>query len=569
MPAGHRRWATLPRPSWAKPGDGPVASDDEDDEGVEGGVRIRPPSPLGDIEEIEDGILENPAETLEKLRDLWAERERCGPIDPYMTDFGLAMKGVACMVDDRPFGGAKYDLAWEGLLEAGLGDFCEEVVGQEDFFGEHPYWVEPMLHIIRTTASWCTKRDLEYTSLLGEQLRRTVSLLCRNGQSHYDLFNDANMVLALYAPGNPESSQDMRQHMQSILFGTAHFYLHEDSGSDIRLDAMDAKYFREMCLHLWHFRGDENGWQGDVMLLLALQSLGSASLQDYSHFFDNVVPKVIDPHNFLAGVRDYMEQTKFPYPTYHENLVKGLRGVLSTDPYWPHYHSSGFLTGVKTMINSYIPFADLPQWRVLECALELLVTLTDAAPINDAAGPLIRQIDVIEIISRSSLAFAQAEDVNSDDDVCVKIIKSYTRIAAALGLRPGKNALRKDFRQATRRHWYSTLKTLREMPLRDSKTSRKCAQLVPAWEGLGEALNLEEASEQADYEREVKRVAQLCAWPQCEYHDQKPPNPTRACVGCGEARYCSRACQQKDWKGGHKLKCGNRLKSVPHQPRQE
>lgn len=167
-------------------------------------------------------------------------------------------------------------------------------------------------------------------------------------------------------------------------------------------------------------------------------------------------------------------------------------------------------------------------------------------------------------MSRSSIVFARADIANTDNgersvnrrrlpsliqtivtDVCIKIIESYTRIAAALGLRSGKNALRKAFRQAARRQWYRTLKTLRELPLRDTRATRKCAQLMPAWQGLGEALNLDETSEKADYDHEMKKVAQLCAWTECEYHEKKPPNPTRVCAGCGEARYCSRLCQQK------------------------
>ena len=133
----------------------------------------------------------------------------------------------------------------------------------------------------------------------------------------------------------------------------------------------------------------------------------------------------------------------------------------------------------------------------------------------------------------------------SSAGACVKIITTYTRVAAALGLRSGKNALRKDFRRAARRHWYRTLKILRELSLQHNRSTLNCARLVSAWEGLGEALNLEEASENMDYEREMKRVAQLCAWSGCEYHEKKPPHPTRVCVGCGEARYCSRPCQQK------------------------
>ncbi|KZV69289.1 hypothetical protein PENSPDRAFT_487195 [Peniophora sp. CONT] len=152
-------------------------------------------------------------------------------------------------------------------------------------------------------------------------------------------------------------------------------------------------------------------------------------------------------------------------------------------------------------------------------------------------------------MSRSAIIFARADAADSDNmevaNVCVRIINAYTRVAAALGMRSGKNALRKDFRQAARRHWYRTLKTLRELPPRDQRTTRRRSQLIDAWERLGVALKLEEINEKTDYEREVKKAAQLCAWVQCEYHEKKPPQPTRACVGCGETRYCSRACQQK------------------------
>ena len=41
-----------------------------------------------------------------------------------------------------------------------------------------------------------------------------------------------------------------------------------------------------------------------------------------------------------------------------------------------------------------------------------------------------------------------------------------------------------------------------------------------------------------------------------------PPPPVSSCARCGEARYCSVACQRADWLAGHKKYCG-RLRAAP------
>ncbi|CAI7919360.1 unnamed protein product [Closterium sp. NIES-54] len=43
----------------------------------------------------------------------------------------------------------------------------------------------------------------------------------------------------------------------------------------------------------------------------------------------------------------------------------------------------------------------------------------------------------------------------------------------------------------------------------------------------------------------------------------------RCCSACGEAKYCSRACQALDWKAGHKLVCAMLLATVQRQQQQQ
>ena len=106
----------------------------------------------------------------------------------------------------------------------------------------------------------------------------------------------------------------------------------------------------------------------------------------------------------------------------------------------------------------------------------------------------------------------------------------FVQTACALNLRSGKNEFRKRFKSSLRREWYPTLKTLRELP-----NAPQREDLLAVWESLGDAMDLDEAREQQQYELDLKRSAnRRCSWRQCEYHS-KAPSKTRACVGCDEA----------------------------------
>lgn len=102
-----------------------------------------------------------------------------------------------------------------------------------------------------------------------------------------------------------------------------------------------------------------------------------------------------------------------------------------------------------------------------------------------------------------------------------------------------KNVLGKAMKQAMRRQWYPTLRAIRPY----SKQSVDMNNLVTTWYSLGRGMGLDEKKEKEEYDREVKRLGQFCAWKECGFHTAKPETPLSACKGCGEVRYCGRACQ--------------------------
>lgn len=146
----------------------------------------------------------------------------------------------------------------------------------------------------------------------------------------------------------------------------------------------------------------------------------------------------------------------------------------------------------------------------------------------------------------------------------VDIVNVYASFATLVNLRSGKNTLRKAMRHSLRQEWYATLHVLRvnqrDSVLWQGSDRHRIVKLEQAWVALGAGVSLDEAAERRDYERDAKKAAMLCSWRACQYHVERPSNPLMTCKGCGQAKYCSRACQKLDWKEGrHKLRCGNRL----------
>ncbi|VDB99926.1 unnamed protein product [Peniophora sp. CBMAI 1063] len=116
-----------------------------------------------------------------------------------------------------------------------------------------------------------------------------------------------------------------------------------------------------------------------------------------------------------------------------------------------------------------------------------------------------------------------------------------------------------ELQQAISAMWYRVLKRIRDMSaVRPADESLRT--LIVLWREFGTRADLNEKAERRAYD-DAKLAAQKCAWTACEWHKTPPSTSTRLCVGCGEVRYCSKACQVKDWKeGGHKARC-RRLKA--------
>ncbi|KZV70228.1 hypothetical protein PENSPDRAFT_455102 [Peniophora sp. CONT] len=239
--------------------------------------------------------------------------------------------------------------------------------------------------------------------------------------------------------------------------------------------------------------------------------------------------------------------------------------LLNSARFYPHYKSTGTLAAVRAAYDFRIEEVESRGDRRMEFEAVNSVTwtayhLTKHAPFHDGPVLLVKQCDILEVIARFVVLHAEDKRVlNPGDNPPCRAVDVFAKVAGALHLRSGKNEFRKRFKLSLRREWYPTLKALREM----EDAGPQLGGLLEAWQALGDAMDLDEAREKLEFEHESKRAAdRRCSWNECQYHAKKPPK-TRVCVGCNEARYCSRACQRKDWReGGHRARC-KRLKDVP------
>ena len=126
----------------------------------------------------------------------------------------------------------------------------------------------------------------------------------------------------------------------------------------------------------------------------------------------------------------------------------------------------------------------------------------------------------------------------------MRAINTYITLAGGAQARGGRGELVDSMTRALQAHWYPTIRDLNAAEASDiyHAASPKVVEPLKRWIELGRTLGLELEQQKELYDR---RMAQMCAWRDCQYHQTKPPTPTRVCAGCGEVRYCSRECQKR------------------------
>ncbi|KZV74106.1 hypothetical protein PENSPDRAFT_682281 [Peniophora sp. CONT] len=287
---------------------------------------------------------------------------------------------------------------------------------------------------------------------------------------------------------------------------------------------------------------------------------------DFDQFIEEDIIGRYGAEPFMRRLAQSLEEDEaIQFPKQTATLLNGLAYVIARPEFWSHYVSTGLLDAVTSLVdNPHIPtLSSEDQWRTYKGITNILIGMLLKASIKQAAKPLVQEHNIFAIAARASICFVGTPSSELCDRVILNnIISVYTFIAGGAQARGNERDvdLLEAILQSVKAEWYPTIQSLRRLALRDSSAAEKSEMILEDWLRIGHTLGLQEKAEQRVYAREMKRVVQLCAWIECDFHEKKPPNATRACAGCGEVRYCSRECQHTDWKkGGHKQRC-KRLK---------
>ncbi|KZV66324.1 hypothetical protein PENSPDRAFT_689112 [Peniophora sp. CONT] len=456
------------------------------------------------------------------------------------------------------------------LIKAGLFEFFEEVICREEFFYDFPALLLNIFEAIKHTFLSLMAND--YPNLKRDDpgikggVDRLTAMVCRVSWEHRARLLVEQDVLDDRA-GQLKQARAALHRLVITYYNFHHPADPEHLDPQIDYSAFrhtDYEHIRRVTFFLWFHYDDtlliRN--ESDVeraragILTYAIKSLNgcaaddpepAAFASDILHEY-GAVPVLSRLDSTLRGSK--MDGTQL----FRVQMLVQLL-FLRTE-YFPHFASSGVLGALREAVDRCECDSEIPVMHgsLLITALDIYGAISTYAATNDGRAPLIRQYDAIGLLSRCILVSAELDFPFPER--CYQHIYEYTTFARALCERHGKkNVLRQALTKSVRWHWYHTLKGLREMEKAEPDVVKGRILLEKAWLSFGDVLGLDEGQEEAEYYRTVKGASQFCAWKECPYHTSRPFAPLSTCKGCGQAYYCGKACQVRDWKEGHKQAC--------------
>ncbi|VDC04751.1 unnamed protein product [Peniophora sp. CBMAI 1063] len=473
-----------------------------------------------------------------------------------------AGSGENKFVNGRPWAEPKTARVFAALRKNGLCAVCEEIVKQPDFFDLFLPFTIAVLDIIEAICVlelWLPVVDVSEVKSLGECVTRSL-------WAHKDYFLEGGPILD--APpeygGQKEFSVRLRNTVVDLLAPFLFELAHKQNWG-----AQDD--LRRIGLFCWlHTEGNE----ADILPthifkpILPLDTKPDPSMIDMergplSEVIRFTTEEAVPTYGAEPILRRLCQTLRAPWIV-DAKLVALMQGVslpILDAKMNAKLASTGLLLAWRDAVDRQ--FRDgtdvTSNWQVLDYTLQVFSVITIDVPIADGSAHLVRECGVVELVSRAVRMYPElgASEKGSALKECLRSISAYKKFAAAMNMRSGKNTLRKTFKQQMHREWYPTLQYLRSQ----SRSNIGTEKLLLAWDDFGKAVGLSEEQEKAKHAREAKKAAaeraHHCAWKECRFNEEKHPMPTtlRACSGCGVARYCSRECQRKDWKTGHKIDC--------------
>ncbi|VDB99910.1 unnamed protein product [Peniophora sp. CBMAI 1063] len=475
--------------------------------------------------------------------------------------------------------GTSFDLSFLRLSGPGLSEFFEEIVSREEFFYDFPALVLNIFKMIALTLKTAKTHfiiGLADATTIKDAMNRLVALACRVTWEHRsrllvepDVLDDHAGLLRL-----------ARTAVHGMLVGYCQLHCPTDPNckdNDIDYSVfrhVDYEYIRRLTFFMW-FHYDESIYTGDfkrtpegeafllTTVVFTLRVCGAEDPEPTAFVQSDIIPEY-DAQAVLGRLAATLRRSKMSDSTFLR-ILDLVQLLLLRSEFFPHFASAGVLGAFRDTLDVSRLDNITSENALMVNILEIYRVVAAHAPTRDGRAPLIRQHDVIGLLSRCVIVAAMHGYPYSERGR--EYVFEYITYARALLQRHGeKNALRQALIRSVRWHWYHALKELRGVERVRPEVTKGCIHLENTWMTFGKVLGLDEATEKRDYyQRAEKGASQLCAWENCRYHTVRPPAPLSTCKGCGEVYYCGRGCQVRDWKEGHRQVC-KRIKDEAHRP---
>ncbi|VDB82896.1 unnamed protein product [Peniophora sp. CBMAI 1063] len=551
------------------------SDDDDDPDGVLADARW---------DKIDALISANPAEAVRRWRQLWEKRAR-GEKNKDLKELSDHIAGFAELEEytgpDDVSGTDEVGRrmrTFRDLYRAGLCEVCTLIVQEDDFFKERENWVREIIRIVGAVIQWggtIETEDLGNWSGL-PAIIKLARATCTTAWANRErlLQNERSNAYG--------SHNHLRMSVAQVLF---EIFLLTDEKATYRTQVWKLKVdVRRLAFYVWIVGSPPNELNrailGRDMIVppgladTLLSNVLTTFIEDpddprernhdsrLDDFIRQEILEVYGAEQFLTRINASLREAQLGIRL--ESILSSLSEFAVFPSITPHLQTYGTYLAIREACNRQAlqGTQEIDNCRVLANALWIYRRTFTHQPPSEIAY-IVKNCNVIELIARYVRLYAllghEMATTGTDASKPLLIVMMYGNFAVATNMRSGKNTLRKTMRNTLRQDWYPTLHVLhsqRDDKLWRGKYRKHLADLTEVWTALGTAIALEEETEKRDYERELKRWSMVCAWKECKYHNEKPPTPLNHCKGCREVKYCSLACQKKDWREGeHKARC--------------
>ncbi|KZV76699.1 hypothetical protein PENSPDRAFT_747573 [Peniophora sp. CONT] len=493
---------------------------------------------------------------------------------------------------------------WNRAIDAGLLDFCEQVVSTDDVLSQvYQPWTIKFFEILESCFHAADVRCRQLPDTVPHSLLRTRIISIANQLWSIIIDRPHAFVCTHWEFALKGAYQMMLCRLLMTADAHMRFYflclsrLSETSAYMSSFSAMDSSgessngpeygAFRRLVLFAWLHGHDPSDHDGIVESLLVMPykdlwpepfktplEIPEDEPAEFTSFIQDEILAVYGPRAFLDRLEISLRHpcnvnTRLIY------LMKMIAKTILRHEFVPHVQAAGTLWSMRQAVDRQIMSGakdDMQLFMLLHHTLIIFTLYSQISSVSEGAAYLVKECDVIELMSLTTVLAVRIQPLTplgyTGLSVCLHPMQVWAELGRTLSMRSGRNSLLKAFKHSVRREWYPTLAALRTLPKEGLAVDADRDEFVQAWYELGMTVDLEEDKEREEYERFGKRAAQSCSWRECRYHSEPAPNPPRVCVGCGEVRYCGKPCQLKDWKQGqHKKRC-KRIKDKPSVPRE-